>query len=195
MSIGLLLFQIPELLSHNLTSINHDRQKWNHWAVELWSVCWSVCDGLCPLMPQLTLESLNQPSRLRTMIAIMIIHICYTNQNTMTKIRWRDLHGSKGQLCYGSMNAVLFHISVWAKLDFWSHDPPCAQARPLFFDRWASGVIYSSFASTTDSHLSFKCVWKQVRYSGISLPQLSMSSCTVKCVMTKSQNSMYFYVA
>ncbi len=76
----------------------------NHWAL----VFWTVCEGLCPLMTQLTLESLNQPSRLRTMLAIMIIHICYTNQNMITMIRWRDLYVKSKWLLCCSMNTVFF---------------------------------------------------------------------------------------
>ncbi len=74
---------------------------------------WTVCEGLCPLMTQLTLESLNQPSRLRTMIAIMIIHICYTNQNMITMIRWRDLYVKSKWLLCCSMNTVFFPTSVF----------------------------------------------------------------------------------
>lgn len=134
----------------------------NHWAL----VFWTVCEGLCPLMTQLTLESLNQPSRLRTMIAIMIIHICYTNQNM---IRWRDLYASKWQLCC-SMNAVYFFFHIiffWpSQVCFYTHNPRFAQTRPQFFYFFYSRVcrvIYSSFTSTSDSHLGFKYTWRHVR--------------------------------
>ncbi len=111
------LWQVPIIMGNK-----------NHWAL----VFWTVCEGLCPLMTQLTLESLNQPSRLRTMLAIMIIHICYTNQNMITMIRWRDLYvKSKWLLCY----SVLTHISFFwpSQVCFYPHKSRFAQTRPPYF--------------------------------------------------------------